>query len=742
VIDPRARNPGGVRVSVVIPTHSDAHLLRKSLPTLLNHPGESQIVVMNNNPSQDVRAAIGDHADDERVQIIEMGWEAGFARAINRGIREGSGEFVLFCNADLFPTPTYLSELVAFFDRRPEAGAAIGKILRYDLSADAPTDVIDTAGLVLTRQRRFMPRGEGEADNGRYNAEEEVFAIDGAALVARRTALEAAAFGDEYLDESFITHKEDHDISWRLRLVGWECWYVPCAVAYHARTTRGLGSTSYLSAIRSFHRNEQQKSRRVQVNAMKNQWLMLIKYEDRFNFVRDLPFILTRELAIAVHHLVFAPRSLAAVPMTLKLLPRTLSRRRAVKRSQVMDPRDLRRWLAPAPTAPHREGRLRIGVIVNMVAPYTKPLFECLARRDDCQLLVVSETSMERDRRWTPEVDLPFDHVLLDSWTTDLSRIAIGSGFRTRFDTYLYVPKRPLGALVDFAPDVVVAGGGGIWSSPANLAALAARGRHGWGVVPWWGSFTRTRPTLPRRLAEPWVKAFMRTSDAWLVYGSRQARDVVELGADPERVVVAPITAHVPEAPARERRSADGTTRYLFVGRLIERKGLDVLLEAFERVDGGELRIAGDGPLRETVEAAAARDPRIRLIGHVVGEPLASAYQDADVLVVPSLYEPWGLVVHEGLAHGLPVIVTDEVGAADDLVERDVNGYVVAAGSAEELAEAMTAVAAWTPARREAGSRRSADLLGAVSVERSAEGFVRGCRLALEHRRRTARTAA
>jgi glycosyltransferase involved in cell wall biosynthesis len=393
-------------------------------------------------------------------------------------------------------------------------------------------------------------------------------------------------------------------------------------------------------------------------------------------------------------------------------------------------------------TSRRRERPLRIALIVNMVAPYTKPLFERLAERDDCELLVVSETPMERDRRWAPEVDLPFEHVLLDSATIDLSRLAVGSGFRTRFDTYLYVPKRPLGALVDFAPDVVVAGGGGIWSSPADIAALAARRRHGWGVVPWWGSFSRPQPTLARRLANPWVKTFMRSCDAWLVYGSRQARDVVELGADPERVVVAPVTALVPESPPAARPPADGKTRYLFVGRLIERKGLDVLLEAFARVDGGELRIAGDGPLREMVEAAAARDPRISLIGHVAGDALTGAYGDADVLVVPSLYEPWGLVVHEGLAHGLPVITTDQVGAADDLIERGVNGYVAAAGSAEELAEAMTAVARWTPRRRDEGSRRSAQRLVSVSVEQAAAGFVRGCTLAHQHRARKARSAA
>jgi glycosyltransferase involved in cell wall biosynthesis len=185
----------------------------------------------------------------------------------------------------------------------------------------------------------------------------------------------------------------------------------------------------------------------------------------------------------------------------------------------------------------------------------------------------------------------------------------------------------------------------------------------------------------------------MRASDAWLVYGSRSERDAIELGADPERVVFAPITALVPEASTPDRVRGGGTTRYLFVGRLIERKGLDVLLDAFARVEGGELHIAGDGPLRPMVEAAAARDPRIRDAGHVAGEALARAYAEADVLIVPSLYEPWGLVVHEGLAYGLPVITTDQVGAADDLIEHDVNGYVAAAGSAEELREAMSAIA-------------------------------------------------
>ena len=382
--------------------------------------------------------------------------------------------------------------------------------------------------------------------------------------------------------------------------------------------------------------------------------------------------------------------------------------------------------------------RIRIAVIVNMVAPYTKPLFTRLASDGACDLLVVSETPMERDRHWSPERDLPFEHVLLDSFTLDLSRLAVGSGFRTRFDTYMYLPKHPLAALKRFCPDVVIASGGGIWSSPANIVSLATRRGGGWAFVPWWGSFTRPSPTWPRRLADPWVRWFMKSSDAWLVYGSRHARDIVELGADPDRTVIAPITAVVPDAPPPQHRMPwIGPVRYLFVGRLIERKGVDIMLDAFKRLDEGELWIAGDGPVHETVEAAARRDPRIRLLGHVAGDALSETYRQSDVLLVPSLYEPWGLVVHEGLAHGLPVITTDQVGAAHDLIDHGRNGYVVRAGSSDELNASMRWIRDWTQEKWEDVPACSRERLAFCSIERGAAGFLRGSALAVEYRGRS-----
>jgi glycosyltransferase involved in cell wall biosynthesis len=383
---------------------------------------------------------------------------------------------------------------------------------------------------------------------------------------------------------------------------------------------------------------------------------------------------------------------------------------------------------------------MRIAVIMDMVAPYATPTFGRLAERDDCELLVVFETLMESDRRWVAERDLPYEHVVLQSRTIDLSRLSVGTGVRTRFDTYLYIPRRPLDPLRRFSPDAVIAAGGGIWSSPSNIAALLARRSWGWGLVPWWGSFPRPRPSLPRRLAEPWVRAFMRFADAWMAYGSRSERDLLRLGADPRRTVIAPLVPNVPDVSPTERSAAvpRQPPLFLFVGRLIERKGVDLLLRAFAELEDGELWIVGDGPVRPQIEAAAARDPRVRLLGYLEEEPLHELYAQATAMVVPSWYEVWGLVVHEALAHGVPVIATDQVGATDDLVDPGVNGLIVPAGSVEQLVHAMRAVASWTEAERERCRRRCREKLADWTVERAADAFVQASSLAVEHRRTTA----
>jgi GT2 family glycosyltransferase len=274
-----------------------------------------------------------------------MGFDAGFAPAMNRAIAASTGELVLVLDSDVFLEPGYVPAMIEFFETHERAGCAGGKLLRFDMERRVPTNVIDTAGVRLGRNRRLIGRGEGSIDDGRFELEEQVFGVDGAGLVARRGALESIQIDGEYFDPAFFMHKEDADLCWRLRLAGWEIWYVPSAIGSHGRTTRSLGEQSYLASIADAHRAEKAKYQFVRVHAMKNQWLMLAKNEDGYNFVRDLPFIVGRELMVFTYNLFFAPRTLVAVKHFAKAYSSALAKRRVIKRRQQIAPREFRRWL-------------------------------------------------------------------------------------------------------------------------------------------------------------------------------------------------------------------------------------------------------------------------------------------------------------------------------------------------------------------------------------------------------------
>lgn len=338
-------------VSVLVATHRDLDLIGRALDVFARTP-DVEILIVNNDPTQDVRRWAESRFPN--VRVIDMGFDAGYSRAINAGIAASRGEFVLLVDSDLFVSASYVPEMLRFLIARPRVGAAGGKLLRYDLRAERQTQLIDTAGVMLGRNRRIMARGEGELDQGQYDRAEQLFGVDGAGMFLRRSALESVALDGDYFDSSFFMHKEDADLCWRLRLAGWEVWYVPSAVGAHGRTTRGLGTRAYLGAISAFHRNERAKSPPVRLHATKNQWLMLTKNEDRENLLRDLPFILGREFGVLVYNAIFEPRTLLAVRDYLRLLRSTVRKRRLIKKRQVLRPEEMRSWFGTRPPARRR----------------------------------------------------------------------------------------------------------------------------------------------------------------------------------------------------------------------------------------------------------------------------------------------------------------------------------------------------------------------------------------------------
>jgi glycosyltransferase involved in cell wall biosynthesis len=166
----------------------------------------------------------------------------------------------------------------------------------------------------------------------------------------------------------------------------------------------------------------------------------------------------------------------------------------------------------------------------------------------------------------------------------------------------------------------------------------------------------------------------------------------------------------------------------LLCGKLIPVKDPLLLLRAFAEVRRRvpcSLLYAGDGPLRAAVESAAAREriPDVRVSGFLNQSELPRAYAAADVVVLCSERETWGMAVNEAMNFGLPVIVSDRVGCAADLVVDGENGRVVRAGSVPALAAALLEVLSDPGLRRRWGAR-SRDLVAGYDVRHTADEIV------------------
>ncbi len=254
-----------------------------------------------------------------------------------------------------------------------------------------------------------------------------------------------------------------------------------------------------------------------------------------------------------------------------------------------------------------------------------------------------------------------------------------------------------------------------------------------------------------KRLLYP---SLFRIPRAVLPSGTRQGRYFRQYGVPDDRIVIARMTVDVTEIARRtdELRAADAVRLlrkefglageavvFVFVGRLEDpRKGIRTLLAAFAQVSKERsdmaLLVVGDGTARSQVEVAAAANPSIRYLGRLDWDATLRARCCSDAAVVPSMIEPFGLVVNEAMASGLPVIASDQVGCIDDLVHHGTTGLVFQSGNVGQLANAMRELAEskelrermGAEARRlistwtlEAQGRIAADAWGAILVRES-----------------------
>jgi glycosyltransferase involved in cell wall biosynthesis len=202
--------------------------------------------------------------------------------------------------------------------------------------------------------------------------------------------------------------------------------------------------------------------------------------------------------------------------------------------------------------------------------------------------------------------------------------------------------------------------------------------------------------------ALPFLKGFLvwaaRRSDRVVAISNYTAAELRELADVPIEVI--PYTTSLPDVtPAAASATRDGAGPVLFVGRLVERKGVAHLIEAMARLGslGPQLEIVGDGPERPGLEALAQRlgvANRVVFRGKIPSDELQASYARAAVCVLPSVLdargdtEGLGVVLLEAMNYGTPVIAS-RIGGIPDIVEDGVSGLLVPPGDADALAAAV-----------------------------------------------------
>lgn len=336
---------------------------------------------------------------------------------------------------------------------------------------------------------------------------------------------------------------------------------------------------------------------------------------------------------------------------------------------------------------------MRLLLVTEIPAPFRIPSFNALAKNHDVDLhlAVVAENDPRRRYAVDPGKFQFAYHVLRGRSFQARGRwLVLNSGFKQ--------------ILQEVRPEAILVGG---WNQPVFWYALLAARRRSIPALLWVES-TQRDARIENRIAGSFRRSAVRLADGFVVPGRASAEFLQTFGVGADRIAVAPnavepnLTSLGCRQSARDELGLAGFL-LLYVGRLEHEKGVDVLMRAMHNVSA-RLAVVGDGSMRAELERLAPPG-RVIFVGHVARDELSKWYAAADAFVLPSRSDVWGMVLNEAAAAGLPLVASDVAGAAYDLIEGGVNGYLVPPGDSTTLAETLRRVeddAAW---RAQAGPR-------------------------------------
>lgn len=319
--------------------------------------------------------------------------------------------------------------------------------------------------------------------------------------------------------------------------------------------------------------------------------------------------------------------------------------------------------------------KLRVLYITNLPAPYKVEFLDLLGSYVDLTVIFERAKASDRNLKWVAEQKIRSYKVV------ELPSMAIGSASSLSMQIVKYLREH------DF--DTVLVNG---YSTPTEMLAIWYLHRSG---IPFGlmcdGMLSKEDKGLKHAAKTKLVSA----ASFWLSSGSMCDEALLANGANEECIYRYPFTSVRDDDVVGQQfqRSAyksaiDCKSAYmvLYVGKAIPRKGIDVLIDAFKGVGlDCTLYLVGVGESDSTDLIDCQGLSNIVQVGFLQPDQLVNYYRAADLAVLPSREDIWGLVINEALANGTPVIATDRCGAAPELVCNGQNGWIVPSEDAQTL---------------------------------------------------------
>jgi len=711
-----------MRASVVICTYNRAAGLDATLQSLRHQRYRDFEVVVVNGPSTDAtESVLTTYADDVKVARCPL---PNLSMSRNIGIRAAAGDVVAFIDDDALPEFEWLATaLAAFVD--PEVGG-VGGI------------VFDHTGMNL--QYRFSAAdrfGNARAaddqpfDDWSVPGSAEFPYLQGTNALFRRPVLEEVGG----FDETFDYFLDETDLCCRIVDAGYVLRQVDGAPVHHKFLPSGT---------RNHHR--------VVTN-----WYPMVKNHVYFGFrhagataspmeiVANTQRFIDRCLVDVAHHEQFERLPAGATESASTTMGNALLE--GITRAQQRGQARLARLppapdnFRPYPTVP-ADARLAIVIvagdypprITGGIARYLGDVAPALARRGH-EVRVIT-------RRVDPADDIGTVDLEDGVWVHRVPpapSVGIAPDTLPHVNEFVTASAHELRRIASFAPVDVVYGPvwdadvyGALRRSPHPVVAMLA--------TPIFLAVDTDDPDPRLAALLELEREVIRQADRLHAISASILDTVAERFAELEvraKATVAAIGVSAPAPTSMVRAKPNGGVRVLYVGRLEPRKGVDVLLRAIERIapDHGTLtfdivgldnEVGTDG----TSPTSRWRDQhrgahwfeRIEFRGAVAEAELVTRYRRADVVVVPSRYESFGLVAVEAMMHGCPVIVSD-IGGLREVVRDGVDGLRVQPGDAPALANAIVTLATQPGLRSEMGAAARRRYLDDLSIERAAESL-------------------